>query len=339
MANINLIVKDLKRSIAAFDLDQAIEQSDNEAKTRMYIVEPVFKMLRYERGYEDGNLIPEYDADFANLKGRKVDYAIKFNNKVEIIIEVKKVGVNLSDRHLRQLNEYFLNTNESKIGVLTNGIEYKFYCKNNSRGAGLYPTPFYSFNIENIEGGSLEQIAELYMTNIEIKSIITKAQELFFIEEFEEAFYKEISNPSHDFIRAIYTKMNGSRLNESTEKQIRELINSVSIKSVLERLIVDEAIKVNSGIITTNKELEVYHVIKTILAQNKQIDTNSIGYKDFKGKFSIILNSNQKKKICDLFINSNSQRIEIEGEKFDIPNIDSIVKLKKRLVDSALSLL
>lgn len=339
MANINLIVKDLKRSIAAFDLKQAIEQSDNEAKTRMYLVEPIFKMLRYNRGFEDGNLIPEYDADFANLKGRKVDYAIKFKNKVEIIIEVKKVSINLSDRHLRQLNEYFINTNESKIGVLTNGIEYKFYCRNNSRGAGLHPTPFYSFNIENIEGGSLDQIAEFYMTNIEIKSIITKAQELFFLEEFEEAFYKELSSPSRDFIRAIYTRMNGLRLNERTEKQIRELINSVSVESALEKLIVDEANKANSGIITTNQELKVYHVIKTILAQNKQIETDSIGYKDFKGKFSIILNSNQKKKICDLFISLNSQRIEIEGERFDIPNIDSIIKLKKRLVDSALSLL
>ncbi len=339
MANINLIVKELKRSIATFDLEQAIEQSDNEAKTRMYLVEPVFKMLGYNRGFGDGNLIPEYNADFANLKGRKVDYAIKFKNKAEIIIEVKKAGVNLSDRYLRQLNEYFINTNESKIGILTNGIEYKFYCRYNNRGVGLHPTPFFSFNIENIEGGSLDDIAEFYITNIEIKTIIENAQEFFFLEEFEDAFYKELANPSRDFIKSIYSRMNGSRLNKNTEKQIRELINSVSIKSALEKLIIEEANKANSGIITTDEELKVFHVIKTILAQNRQIDTDSIGYKDYKGKFSIILNGNQKKKICNLYITPNSKKIEIEGDKIDIPNIDSIIKLKKRLVAKTLSLL
>ncbi len=339
MANINLIVKDIKRSLDTFDLSQAIEQSDNEAKTRMYLVEPIFKFLRYDRGYEDGNLIPEYDADFANLKGKKVDYAIQFRNKPVIIIEVKKAKTNLSERHLSQLNDYFLNTNDSKIGILTNGIEYRFYCRNNNKGAGLHPTPFYSVNIENIEGGALDQLAEFYMTNIDVKSVIDKAQELFFLEEFEEAFYRELSSPSRDFIRAIYTQMNGSRLNEGTEKQIRELINSVSIKSALERLVVDEANQINSGIITTEKELEVYHVVKTILAQHKQIDTDSIGYKDYRGKFSVILDNSPRKKICDLYITPNSKKIEIEGEKFDIPDIDSIIKHKKKLTDRALTLL
>ena len=71
----------------------------------------------------------------------------------------------------------------------------------------------------------------------------------------------------------------------------------------------------------------------------KQIDTDSIGYRDFKGKFSIILDNNQKMKICDLYITSNSQKIEIDGEKFEIPDIDSIIKHKKKLIDKAISLL
>ena len=74
MANTTLIVKDLKKSLSAFDFDNALKSSDNEAKTRMYLVEPFFEMLRFNRGFENGNLVPEYDADFANLKGKKVDY-------------------------------------------------------------------------------------------------------------------------------------------------------------------------------------------------------------------------------------------------------------------------
>ncbi|MCB0514546.1 MAG: type I restriction enzyme HsdR N-terminal domain-containing protein [Chitinophagales bacterium] len=339
MPNIQQIVKDIKKSFTAFELTKALELSDNEAKTRMYLVEPFFEILRFNRGFENGNLVPEFDADFANLKGKKVDYAILFKNKPEIIVEVKKANLKLTDKHAAQLNEYFNNTNDAKIGILTNGIEYKFYCRNNNSGFGLHPTPFYLFNWDNIEGNQLEKLAEFYATSIEIKTIVDAAQESFFLENFEEALYKELSSPSRDFIKAIFAHMNGNRLTESIEKQIKTLINSVSLKSALDRLVVDESSKLNSGIITTEDELKVFHIIKTLLAQHKQINTNSIGYRDFKGKFSIILDDNQKKKICDLYITPSSHKIDIEGEKIEIPDIDSIIKLKKKLLDKTLSLL
>ncbi|MBD3725000.1 MAG: type I restriction enzyme HsdR N-terminal domain-containing protein [Flavobacteriaceae bacterium] len=339
MANIQQIAKELKKSLSNFDLAKATELSDNEAKTRMYLVEPFFEILRFNRGFENGNLVPEYDADFASLKGKKVDYAILFRNKPEIIVEVKKCNTKLNDKHLAQLNEYFNNTNDSKIGILTNGTQFDFYCRNNNGGFGLHPTPFYSFNWENIDGSQLEKLAEFYATGIDIKSIVDTAQELFFMEGFEEALFKELANPSKEFIKAVFSHMNGSRMTENIEKQIRDLINSVSLKSALDRLIIEESSKANSGIITTEDELKVFHIIKTILAQHKQIDTNSIGYRDFKGKFSILIDDNQKKKVCDLYITPTSHKIDIDGEKIDIPDIDSIVKLKKALTDKALSLI
>lgn len=335
MASIQQIVKELRKSLPSFNIEKAVELSDNEAKTRMYLVEPFFEMLRFNRGFENGNLVPEYDADFATLKGKKVDYAILFRNKPEIIVEVKKAGVKLSDKHLAQLNEYFHNTQDSKIGILTNGVDYQFFCRNNTGGYGLHPTPFYTFNWEEID--QLDQLAQFYATSIDIKAILDEAQDIFFMEGFEDALFKELSNPSRDLVKAVFNHMNGKRLTESIEKQIKELINSVSIKAVLDRLVVAEAKSANSGIITTEEELRTFHVIQTILAQHKQIETNSIGYRDLKGKFSILIDDNQQKKICDLFITSDKQQIDIDGDRIDIPDLDSIVKLKKRLIDKALS--
>ncbi|MCB0533491.1 MAG: type I restriction enzyme HsdR N-terminal domain-containing protein [Saprospiraceae bacterium] len=339
MANIQQIVKEIKKSLSSFDLNKAVEMSDNEAKTRMYLVEPFFEILRFNRGFENGNLVPEYDADFANLKGKKVDYAILVRNKPEIIIEVKKVGTKLGDKNVAQLNEYFFNTSDCKIGILTNGIDIQFYCRNNNAGFGLHPTPFYVFNWENIEGSQLEKLAEFYATSLDVKSIIESAQDSFFMESFEEALFKELCNPSKDFIKAVFAHMDGNRLTDSVEKQIRDLINSISIKSALDRLIIEESSKMNSGVITTEGELKVFHIIKTILAQHKQIDTNQIGYRDFKGKFSILLDDNQKKKICDLYISPTTQKIDIDGDKVDIPDMDSIIKLKKKLITKTLTLL
>ena len=296
MASLTLIAKELKKTINSFELEKAIELSDDEAKTRMYLVEPFFGMLGYNRGFEDGNLIPEFDADFADLKGKKVDYAIQLRKKPEIIIEVKKSNLKLTELHVRQLNGYFVHTNDSKIGILTNGLEYHFYCRNSNAGATLHPTPFLSIDLQNIEGDSLEELSKFHILVIDTKAIVDEAQDLFFLENFEEALYKEFVNPSRDFIKSIYSRMKGTRLNDNTESQIRQLINSISIKTALDKLIVDEANKANSGIVTTEQELKTYHVIKTILAYNKRICTDSIGYRDFKSKFSVILDDNQKKK-------------------------------------------
>lgn len=339
MANIQQITKELKKNLSAFDLATAIENSDNEAKTRMYLVEPFFEILRFNRGFDNGNLVPEFDADFAKLKGKKVDYAILFRGKPEILVEVKKAATKLTTKNTAQLNEYFNNTTESKIGILTNGIVYEFYCRNVNGNTGLHPTPFYTFNWENVEASQIEKLSEFYATSIDVKGIIDTAQESFFLEGFEEAIFNELSKPSKEFIKAIFSHMSGSRLTENIEKQIRQLINSVSIKSALDRLVIEESNTLNSGIITTEEEIRVFNIIKTVLAQHKQIDTNSIGYKDFKGKFSIILQDNPKKKICDLYITSTSHKIDIDGEKIDIPDIDSIIKLKKKLTDKAIQLI
>ncbi len=171
MSNSNLIVKELKRSINKMDVEKLIEYSDNEAKTRMYLVEPFFEILGYNRGLDDGNFIPEYPADFAGMVGKAVDYAIKFRNKVDFIIEVKKASLKLTDYHLRQLNEYFINTQESKIGILTNGVEYRFYCRNdnNNSGHGLHPTPFFVFDISDVENSSFEGLSIFYMTMVDTK--------------------------------------------------------------------------------------------------------------------------------------------------------------------------
>jgi len=305
----------------------------------MYLVEPFFETLRYPRGFESGNLVPEVDADYAKLKKKKADYLISFKGKPEIMIEVKKAETKLTDRHVSQLNEYFNNIQNCRVGIVTNGVEYHFYCCNSNGKVGLHPTPFYTFNWANIEGSNIEKLSEFYATLIDLNSIIESAQESFFLEGFEDALFKELSNPSRELIKAIFSHMHGKRLTDSIEKQIKSLINSMSIRACLDRLVVEEAKRNNSGIVTTSEELQVFQTIKTILSQQKQIESKSIGYRDLKGKFCILLEDNIQKKICDLYITPSSHKIDIDGDRIDIPDIDSILKLKKRLIDKALSLL
>lgn len=340
MASIKQVVKQLKKSLDDLQVEKAIELSENEAQTRMYLIEPFFEALLYNRSGVDGTLFPEFDADFGERKSKKVDYAILLNGKKpDIIIEAKKVGLKLNDTHVRQLNEYFMYTTDAKIGVLTNGTEYQFYTRVTGSKTGLNSKPFFVFDLADYDSNSLDTLALFYRTIIDIKKIQAEADEVYFLEKFEDAFVKELADPSRDFIKAIYSRMGGQRLTPQQEVSIKQLINSVSIKSALDRVIEKEAKSANSGIITTDEELKYFHIIKTIIAHHKDIETDRVGYRDMKGKFTILLDDNQRKKICDLYITNSTARLEVDGEKHEVPDMDSVIKLKKRLTEKALEMI
>ena len=87
-----------------------------------------YHLLKY-LGYDTKDpleLSPEYDADI-NRKGEKVDYAILINKQPIILIEAKHWEEKL-DKHITQIKKYYNQTPTAKIAILTNGIEYKFYC-------------------------------------------------------------------------------------------------------------------------------------------------------------------------------------------------------------------
>lgn len=71
-------------------------------------------------------VIAEFTADQGIKKGEKVDYAIRKDDAIQILIECKKAGEKLSPNHASQLYRYFSVTDAS-IAILTNGIQYLFY--------------------------------------------------------------------------------------------------------------------------------------------------------------------------------------------------------------------
>ena len=182
-------------------------------------------------------------------------------------------------------------------------------------------------------------------TDAEILSVTSngrEAEDIYFTDKFDVALFKTLSEPSDELVKSIYRNMGGNRLTESMKAQVGELINSVSIRSALEKIIEKEVFESNSGIITTNEEIKAYNVIKTIMAMSskfKNSDLERIGYKDFKGSFKIIVDGKQTKSICSIRLNGKSKILEIEGVRNELEAMDaaSLTKFKKELVQSALN--
>jgi hypothetical protein len=323
----------VKKSFSKFDFTRLDEKCTNEAQTRMYLIEPLLEILGYSR-IDDRDMLTEINAGWGQ-KNDKADLGLIIKGKKpEIIVECKKYGKKLTDKEASQLNGYFSNTEGSRIGILTNGIEWRFYTYLDDKSK-LHPNPFLTFDFTEIDDVKIEQFAQFHKNNADIKQIVEDAQDIFFLEGFTDALTEEFLNPSDDFIKAIFARMVGKRLSDSIKEKLRGLINSNSIQQALPRLMEEEA-KSGNVIITTGEELKIYHAVKTILINAiKKVDYSRISYRDQKNSFNIIVDDNQRKLIAKITSNRDKHFIEVagNGQKMPIDDISCIVALNKQLIE------
>lgn len=331
------VVNQLKKQLSNFDVEKLISHSNDEAQTRDNLIHPFLNVLNYEKIQDYTH---EFVADLKDKRGKKVDIAITLGKKNPIIlIECKKATQKLNDNHFRQLREYCTDTPSAKIGILTNGIEYKFYVKQSN--TQLYDTPFFTFNLVDYDSSDLDLLAMFYKQALEVNDILEEAEEIHFIEKFDEGLFEALSNPSDEFVKIVFKNMGGKRTSEKVNSQIKELINSISIKNALDKLLKKEAAESNLGIFTTEEELKSFNVIKTILAMSskfKNSELDRIVFRDLKNSFTILVDDNQNKNICSLILKENSKSLVIDKTRYPLDDVSiaSITNYKKEIVESAL---
>jgi hypothetical protein len=336
------ITNNLRKQLDNWDFKKAIDASKDETQTRDNLIHDLLGILNYKK---IDHYTHEFYADIADKKNRRVDIAITLGKKDPVmLVECKTVGAKLNDNHFRQLNEYCLYTPSAKIGILTNGVIYNFHAVDTKAKKGLNPKPFFTFDLLNYDTADLEMLALFTLQDLEIKDILELAEEVYFLDEFDNALYKTLADPSDDLAKVIFKHMGGQRATEKMLKQIKDLVNSVSIKTALERVIKKEISESNSGIITTDEEVKAYNVIKTILAMSSKIKDPQlarISYRDMKNKFAIIVDDNQTKNICSLVFKDKVKNVEINGNPYTLEDVTvaSITKLKKQLTERAIELL
>lgn len=120
--------ENLKAVVAQVLSEAESARGESESNTRNALVLPIIDALGYGiRNIKEVYL--EYDADFAAKKAgqkEKVDIAILRDGKPIIYIEVKSYGSPLAG-HEGQLARYFNSTTSVCLGILTDGIEWRFY--------------------------------------------------------------------------------------------------------------------------------------------------------------------------------------------------------------------
>ena len=320
-----------------------------EEATKTSFIMPLLSALGYDI-FDPTVVVPEFTADIGRKKGEKVDYAIMHDGKPIILIEAKHHADKL-DRHKTQLERYFTVT-DCKFGVLTNGIEYRFYSDLEKPNV-MDDSPFLVVDLENIKDRDIRQLEKFSAESLDIDSIIDMAGAKKYINGIKEIFKEETKNPSDDMARFFASKLTDRVLRQNVLDEFKgyikqafsEIVNDMvsdrinSIKSKLAEESgpeddVDE--KKDDGIVTTNEELEGFFIVKSILAE--RVPLKRIAARDTKSYFGILLDDNNRKWICRLHFNGSKKWVGIhtrekEEERFDIDKIEDIYTLKEKIVE------
>jgi predicted type IV restriction endonuclease len=329
------------------------EQIHTEEATKNAFIMPFIQSLGYDV-FNPIEVVPEFVSDIGLKKGEKIDYAIFKDGNPTILIECKHWGQNLSI-HDGQLLRYF-HTSKAKFGLLTNGIIYRFYSDLVAPNK-MDEKPFLEFNIIDIKDNQIEELKKFHKTLFDAESIVNTASELKYMNELKTLLHNELQNPSADFVkhfaRQVYPSVVTAKVLEQftnlTKKSIQQYISDLITERLTTALTkennaakeqneIEAAEKeklADNKVVTTEEELEGFMIVKTILRQ--KIDSTRVSHRDAQSYFAILLDDNNRKSICRLYLNGSKKYIATFDEqkkeiKNEISSLDDIFKYANELI-------
>lgn len=174
-----------------------------EEATKTAIVMPFFQILGYDV-FNPLEFSPEFTADVGIKKGEKVDYAILNDSKPVILIECKSINEQLT-KHDSQLFRYFA-TSSAKFGILTNGIEYKFFTDLEEVNK-MDSTPFFTFNILELRDNQIQEISKFKKDVFDVENITSVASELKYLGTLKSYLSKQFDKPEEEFIKFLVNQI------------------------------------------------------------------------------------------------------------------------------------
>src|SRR3954470_3539294 len=106
--------------------DLAEHVRGNEQATKQSLIGPLFTLLGYDLT-DPRECIPEYRVDFGKDRSVKpIDWAFLQIEQPIFFVEAKEVGKRLPG-YDEQLADYFAKATEAKLGILTNGVHWRFF--------------------------------------------------------------------------------------------------------------------------------------------------------------------------------------------------------------------
>lgn len=339
--------------------EKAKSRIQTEEATKFAMIAPFIDAI----GYNTRNPMevePEFTADVGIKKGEKVDYCIYQNDKAIILVECKHHEENL-DNYSGQLYRYF-GVTTAKIGLLTNGLEYRFYTDLDETNK-MDQSPFFEFDIRDLNNHIIAEIKKFTKDKFDIDQIKEEASGMKHKKLIKEYLNQQFIEVEDDFVEFVGKQKYQGRFTANVKEQFKVIVQNSLKEIIFER--VEEKLKKqfenlrkeeeenkeqyekeleektpdDKGILTTEKEKTGFLIVKAILS--KVVDLGRVYQRDTKSYFGILFDDNNRKPICRLLFNNESNlQIVIfikdkDEQKYKLDNVEDIYKYADQLCESA----
>ncbi|NOW98951.1 type I restriction endonuclease [Mucilaginibacter sp. SG564] len=334
-------------------VEKLLPQLKTEEATKNALIMPFIQVLGYEV-FNPFEVNPEFIADIGIKKGEKVDYAIMKDGEPTILIECKHHLEKL-DPHNSQLFRYF-HTTKAKFGLLTNGLTYRFYTDLDEKNK-MDSAPFFEFTITEIKEAEIVELKKFHKSYFDIESITNTASELKYLNELKNLLNKEMLAPSDHFVsfftKQVYAGVLTAKVKEqfgpiikrsftvlisdAINERLKSALNQEKQIEVAEAGKLEEAMATEpaSNIVTTEEELEGFYIVKSLLRQH--VEAKRVTYRDAQSYFAILLDDNNRKTICRLYLGGTKEYLVVLDEakkevRYELQSLDGIYQHAEALL-------
>ncbi len=325
-----------------------------EEATKNALVMPFISALGYNV-FDPTEVIPEFTADIGIKKGEKVDYVIKKEDETIMLIECKCCQNDLNGVHASQLHRYF-HTTSARFAILTNGIIYKFYTDLEESNK-MDSNPFFIFNLLDFKDHQIIELKKFTKSSFSLETILNSASTLKYSRAVKKILEDELENPTENFVKFFASQIYNGRVTQSVLEQFTRIVKDArnqfikdkiskkfqtalsdneeeKKKTIEENIEKEEEQILKRGIVTTEDEIEAFHIVKAILRQ--VIDVERIIMKDTKSYCGILFDGNSRKPICRLHFNTSNKYVgffEKKNEnKIPIEKVDDLYNYSDQLI-------
>lgn len=213
--------------------------ANNEQSAKISLVQPFIGGLGYDY-LSPTEVIAEYTADVGIKRGEKVDYAVMRDGEPIILFECKALSNALGVSEISQLFRYFQSTNAA-IGVLTNGVIYKFFSDLTDVGR-MDDTPFLEMDIRCATEADISELRRFSKDVFDadaIKTAAINAKQVSVLKEYLGSVYER---PDDEFARLLLRKLISGRVSKGRVEEHRGLV-----KQAFHEFVRENSVSANSA--------------------------------------------------------------------------------------------
>ena len=190
------------------------KMKNNEDATINVSVSPLIRALGYNTQDLD-EVYPQYPI----LNTDAVDYAILRDDVPVMFVEAKSAGNKLQNKEWKQLFQYFNAEIGLRFGILTNGVEYRFYTDLKADNI-MDKEPFLTLDMLNLDERLVAELEGFTKTGFDPEHVAAGAQKRVLMRILRQ----EIDKPSEELAKHFARQVHSGPLSNSDIQRYARLV-------------------------------------------------------------------------------------------------------------------